>query len=74
MREDVAVGLSLLVSIADWSGIAAPVAKGLLALGSSICGEDFYQHGRTLDTLGLGDMTIDSMSVLLQDGFNAGGV
>ena len=74
MREDVAVGLSLLVSIADWSGIAAPVATGLLALGSSICGEDFYKQGRTLDKLGLGDMTIDSLSVLLQEGFDAGGV
>lgn len=74
MREDVAVGLSLMVSIAEWCNTPAPVATGLLALGSSICGEDFRKHGRTLDNLGLRDMTIDSLSALLQDGFDAGRV
>ena len=72
MREDVAVGLSFLVSVADWCGTAAPVATGLLALGSSICGEDFRKHGRTLDSLGLGGMTGSSLSALLRNGFDDG--
>ena len=31
MREDVAYGLAFLVSVARWAGVAAPVARGLLA-------------------------------------------
>jgi len=70
MREDVAVGLSLLVSIAKWSGTAAPVATGLLALGSAICETDFQERGRTLKNLGFDDMTAESMTSILKEGLN----
>lgn len=70
MREDVAVGLSLLVPVAEWSGTSAPVASGLLALGSAICGVDFRCQGRTLENLALAQMTHESMSLLLQEGFS----
>jgi len=45
MREDVQCGLAFLVSVADWAGVPAPVATGLLALGAAVVGEDF-RHGR----------------------------
>src|SRR5256885_15663056 len=35
MREDVEYGLAFLVSVAEWSGVPCPVARGLLALGSA---------------------------------------
>jgi opine dehydrogenase len=70
MREDVAVGLSLLVSIAAWCDTPAPVASGLLALGSAICGTDFREQGRTFANLQLADLNQSSLSVLLQEGFN----
>jgi len=69
MKEDVAIGLSLLVSVAEWSGTAAPVATGLLALGSAICEADFRRQGRTFNNIGLADMTPESVSELLQEGF-----
>lgn len=65
MREDVALGLAFIVSCADWIGVEAPTAKGLLALGSAICGEDFRQTGRTLETLGLATMTRLEMAEML---------
>ncbi|MDG1207782.1 MAG: NAD/NADP octopine/nopaline dehydrogenase family protein [Paracoccaceae bacterium] len=68
MREDVALGLALIVSCADWIGVEAPTAKGLLALGSAICGEDFRQTGRTLETLGLATMTRLEMAEMLEVG------
>lgn len=69
MREDVQIGLALLVSIADWAGVAAPTATGLLAIGSAVCDADFRQEGRTLASLGLSDMTQQDLQTLFRDGF-----
>jgi opine dehydrogenase len=68
MREDVAYGLAFLVSVADWAGVSAPVARGLLALGSAICGEDFRVTGRTLEDLGLARLDREAMRSLLTEG------
>ena len=68
MREDVALGLALLVSVADWTGVPAPVATGLLAIGSAICGDDFRANGRTLERLGLAGLSRDRMQTMLRDG------
>lgn len=71
MREDVAHGLAFLVSVADWAGVSAPVASGLLALGSAVCGEDFRATGRTLERLGLANLDRKGMQALLEIGFAA---
>lgn len=68
MREDVALGLAFIVSCADWAGVEAPTANGLLSLGSAICDEDFRQTGRTLETLGLATLTRSEMAAMLEAG------
>ena len=68
MREDVAVGLAFLVSVADWSGVPAPTATGLLAIGSAICEDDFRKTGRTIETLGLTEHTPEALQQILRDG------
>ncbi len=68
MREDVQIGLAFLVSVADWAQVEAPVATGLLALGSAICDDNFRESGRTLDNLGLVHLQRDQMKSLLIDG------
>jgi opine dehydrogenase len=68
MREDVAYGLAFLVSVADWAGVSTPVARGLLALGSAICGDDFRTTGRTLERLGLSTLDRSAMHELLAEG------
>jgi len=68
MREDVAVGLAFLVSVADWAGVPAPTATGLLALGSAICGEDFRRTGRTMEALGLSELAPAVLQAMLRDG------
>ncbi|MBR0791517.1 NAD/NADP octopine/nopaline dehydrogenase family protein [Bradyrhizobium manausense] len=69
MREDLRLGLSLLVSVAELAGVAAPLAKAFLAIGGAICGEDFVQGGRTLATLGLGKLHKTELQTLLREGF-----
>ncbi|TQV82090.1 NAD/NADP-dependent octopine/nopaline dehydrogenase family protein [Denitrobaculum tricleocarpae] len=68
MREDVATGLAFLVSVADWAGVPAPTATGLLAVGSAICDDDFRKTGRTLETLGLAALDRAAMTRLLETG------
>lgn len=68
MREDVATGLAFLVSVADWAGVPAPTAAGLLAIGSAVCDDDFRRSGRTLESLGLDKLDPGAMASLLEDG------
>jgi opine dehydrogenase len=68
MREDLRLGLSLLVSVAELAGVATPLAKAFLAIGGAICGEDFVKHGRTLSSLGLGKLGRAELQTLLREG------
>lgn len=69
MREDLRLGLSLLVSVAELAGVTTPLARGFLAVGGAICGEDFAKGGRTLATLGLGHLNKMELQGLLREGF-----
>jgi opine dehydrogenase len=69
MREDLRLGLSLLVSVAELAGVSTPLAKSFLAIGAAICGEDFVTDGRTLASLGLGGLDRGQLQSLLRDGF-----
>lgn len=68
MREDVQVGLSFLVSVADWAGVPAPVATGLLAIASGVCDDDFRVSGRTFESLGLARTETAALQTMLRNG------
>lgn len=68
MREDTAIGLSLLVSIGRWAQCPTPIAAGLLAVASAVTGEDLYAGGRTLESLGLADLDRTGMVKVLAHG------
>jgi opine dehydrogenase len=70
MREDLRLGLSLLVSVAELAGVATPLAFSFLAIGGAICGEDFLLGGRTLEALGLGHLDRSELQTLLREGFD----
>jgi opine dehydrogenase len=70
MLEDTEQGLAFLVSCADYAGVPAPVASGLLALGSAINGRSFRRTGRTLENLGLAALPRQQLKQLLRDGGN----
>jgi len=72
MREDVAIGLAFLVSVADWAGVPAPTATGLLAIASAICDDDFRSTGRTLDGLGMAGLDRATLQAMLRDGARDG--
>jgi opine dehydrogenase len=69
MQEDLRLGLSLLVSVAELADVATPLARSFLAIGGTICGEDFANSGRTLASLGLGGLHRAELQTLLREGF-----
>ncbi|TPW26306.1 NAD/NADP-dependent octopine/nopaline dehydrogenase family protein [Pararhizobium mangrovi] len=68
MREDIAMGLALLVSLGEWSGTPCPVAAGLLSIASAVTGEDLRANGRTVETLGLADYSPADLKAMLAEG------
>jgi opine dehydrogenase len=69
MLEDLRLGLSLLISIAELASAETPLARSFLAIGGAICGEDFMKTGRTLASLGLGRLHRAELQTLLLEGF-----
>lgn len=69
MLEDVRMGLSLLISVAELAGVATPLARAFLAIGGAVVGEDFMYTGRTLARLGLGHLDRAGLQALLREGF-----
>ncbi len=69
MREDVALGLAFMVSVADWAGVDAPVARGLLTMCSAICDDVFRAGPRTLESLGLASLDGIVLKQILRKGF-----
>jgi hypothetical protein len=43
----------------------------LLTLIGTISGENFSETGRTLATLGVGDLSVEELTRLLREGFDA---
>jgi opine dehydrogenase len=69
MLEDIGIGLTFLASVAALAGVSVPLTHAFLALGSSICAEDFMATGRSLASLGLGDLSLAELKSLLERGF-----
>jgi opine dehydrogenase len=69
MREDVRLGLTFLASVAALAGVPVPLVGAFLALGSSICAEDFMASGRSLASLGLAGLSVAELKALLERGF-----
>lgn len=69
MREDTALGLSTIVSVARWADFPVPVASGLLAIATAVVGEDLYAGGRTLESFGLAELDRTQMMEFLTNGY-----
>lgn len=57
ITEDAPYLTCFFISIARAAGIPVPLFESMTALMSAVTGTDFYREGRTLENLGLGDVT-----------------
>lgn len=70
MSEDIAVGLAFLVSVGEWLGVDMPVSRGLLSIASVTSGRDLRAEGRTMENLGLAEMSVDDLQTMLAAGLS----
>lgn len=68
ITEDAQVSVSLLVSVARKLGISIPYTEGMVAIASGLNDTDYYGQGRTLENLGLADMTMAEIEEYLETG------
>jgi len=67
--EDVRCNLALMASIGDLCRVETPIADSLLTLIGAISGANFSKTGRTLETLGVGDLSLEEFTRVLEEGF-----
>lgn len=68
VTEDVACGLALWSSLGRKLGVPTPLADVFLTLASTVNGEDYRATGRTLENLGLAELSIDELQEKLRTG------
>ncbi len=68
MREDLLLGLSFLVSVAELAGVDTPLARSFLAIGRGICADAGEIRSRTLTDIGLGEYDREALQRLLTEG------
>ena len=71
VTEDVALGLTLFESAARTASVLSPGVSGLLLLFGVLLGRDFSSGGRSLESLGLGDLTLREIRALLHEGWSS---
>jgi opine dehydrogenase len=65
MREDIAIGLSLLSSLARKLEVDAPLANAFVSIASAVTGRDLFEEGRTLERLGHAGVSAQRLRKLL---------
>jgi len=68
VTEDIPMGASLTVSVARKAGIKTPTYDCMLHLASVVNDTDYYPTGRTLENLGLSDLSLIQLETYLQTG------
>jgi opine dehydrogenase len=68
VTEDVGCGLALWSSLGRRLGVATPLADAFLAIASAVNGEDYKQSGRTLENLGLAQLSAAELRERLSSG------
>jgi len=68
ITEDVPVGMVLTASIGRKIGVPTPTYDAMIELASIVNDRDFYAEGRSLENLGLADLSPDQLRAFLKTG------
>lgn len=66
--EDVPMSLVPIASLGDMLGVETPTIKAMIRLASIMHGRDFWAEGRTVEALGLRDMSVKEIRMLAVGG------
>ena len=70
MVEDTALGLVFYCSLGRWVNQPMPISEGLVAIASGVTGKPLYKIGRTLENLGLANLSTEDLKIMLYRGIN----
>jgi opine dehydrogenase len=68
IKEDVQYGLVLISSLGDQFGVSTPITDAIVELGSVITKTDFWKTGRTMEKLGISNLSSDQLDRFLYEG------
>jgi opine dehydrogenase len=68
ISEDIPIGMVLWASLGEMLGIPTPTARALIHVSSVIHDTDYWSGGRTMEKLGLADMTAEELKRYLLKG------
>ena len=68
VTEDIPMGASLTASLARKAGVAVPTYDAMIHLASVVNDTDFYAGGRTLEHLGLADLSVQEIADYVRTG------
>jgi opine dehydrogenase len=66
--DDIPMGLVPLASLGRKSNVSVPIMESIIRIGSIVNGVDYMQLGRTVDKLGLVNLSVDDITRFLKDG------
>ena len=66
ITEDLPFGLVPMVELGRKLGVSTPLMEAIVNIGSVVCHENFWETGRTLETLGLADLNKEEMLKLVE--------
>ena len=68
-HEDIGMGLVMFCSLGKLLDVPTPTCRGVVYMGEIISGVDYFgQATRTLETLGLGNLSVDELKSFLETG------
>lgn len=68
LAEDVPTGLVPIAALGEVAETATPLSRGLIALTSQLHGRDHWVTGRTLDRMGLTDLSMSAIQQIAETG------
>ena len=70
LTEDIPYGLVPIEDMGKLAGLDMPICSSLINLGGSLLDRDFRESGQTLESIGLGDLTIPELKRLVEEGYS----
>ncbi len=68
ITEDVPIGLVLLASVGQWANVPTPTVDAIIQLAGLMNDTDYWPMGRTVEKLGIAQMTPDELHHFLREG------
>ena len=68
ITEDIPIGAVMYSSLGKMLGVPTPISDSMIAIASVVNETDYYKEGRTVERLGLAQMSVEEINAYLETG------